>query len=93
MKTSNYYSLTGKLTAENVELINEKLMKQVNTFKRVKVCLSHIDKIDLAGFNALISAHMKAKRANKELTFVNPKLDSIQHLISQTNFTHVFSDN
>lgn len=83
-------SLKGKITAENVEQIRKDLAYSLFQGDQISICCKDVDKTDLAGFNALVIAHMTAIRANKALKYVNCREPKLADFISQTQFSHVF---
>ncbi|MEO0556436.1 MAG: STAS domain-containing protein [Bacteroidota bacterium] len=83
-------SLKGKITAENVQQIRRDLAASLSKGDNISICCRAVDKTDLAGFNALVIAHMAAARANKELQYVNCYEPKLADFISQTQFGHVF---
>jgi anti-anti-sigma regulatory factor len=83
-------SLEGEVTSENVQLIKKQLSFAIVKANHIKVCCGNIRKTDLAGFNALVIAHMIAVRADKTLEYVNCTEPKLADFISQTQFGHVF---
>ena len=83
-------TMNGPVTADNVPMICHWLRDQMNQADTIKVCLKNIEKIDLAGFNALIHMHMNAARLNKELSYINCVDQRLVHLIDLTHFHDVF---
>lgn len=83
-------SMHGEVTAANAHSIYHKLRIQMNNATCIKVSLAGIEKIDLAGFNALIQVYITAKRLRKELTFEDCYDKRLVHLVTLTRFHHVF---
>ncbi|MGD1960063.1 MAG: STAS domain-containing protein [Fulvivirga sp.] len=83
-------SLKGKITAENVQRIRRDLADSISKGDNINICCRAVDKTDLAGFNALVIAHMAAVRANKALQYINCQEPKLADFISQTQFGHVF---
>ncbi len=92
MENTQTFALQGKITSECVENLKKELSGKISLANSITVCLSAVSKTDLAGFNALVAAYMQAKRANKELVYVNCREPKLVDLISQTRFNHVFVD-
>lgn len=92
MENIQTFALAGKITSECVQQLKTELSEKIKQANRLKICLSDISKTDLAGFNALVAAHMQAKRSNKELVYVNCREPKLVDLIGQTRFNHVFVD-
>ena len=82
--------MNGPITADNVPMICHWLRDQMNQADIIKVCLKDIEKIDLAGFNALVHMHMNASRLNKELSYINCVDQRLVHLVDLTHFHDVF---
>ncbi|WP_185154157.1 STAS domain-containing protein [Fulvivirga sp. M361] len=83
-------SMFGEITSDNAHDIYHKLRGQLDDADNIKVSLSGVEKIDLAGFNVLIRIYMTAKRLKKELTYVDCHDKRLAHLITLTRFHHVF---
>ena len=84
--------LNGKLTTENLEKVEGNIQEEINNTDKLEVSLSNVEKVDMADFNTLVSAHKLAKRASKDLTYINCQSIMLQHMLSQSNFDHVFID-
>lgn len=83
-------TLEGEVTAEKIGDIKKKLSFSMLKGDYIKVCCKNIYKTDIAGFNAMVIAHMTAIRANKQLRFINCSEAKLVDFISQTQFNHVF---
>lgn len=83
-------SLEGPVTSEKLDEIKEHLSITIHKGESIKVCCKAVNKVDLAGFNALVTVYMAATRANKSLQYINCTQPKLVDLISQTQFNHVF---
>lgn len=83
-------SLAGAITSERLHEIKNQLAVSIQNGQSIQVCCERVDKVDLAGFNALVTVYMAATRANKSLRFINCSQAKLVDLISQTQFNHVF---
>ncbi len=82
--------LKGKITAERVQEIRNSLTNSLSKGRNINICCKGVEKTDLAGFNALVIAHMAAARLDKVLHYVNCQEPKLTDFISQTQFGHVF---
>lgn len=83
-------SLEGSVTSENLLKIKQHLSISIDKGNDIEVCCKKVDKVDLAGFNALLVVHMSAMRSNKSLKYINCTEPKLIDFISQTQFDHVF---
>jgi len=83
-------SLEGSITSERLDEIKTQLSVSIQNGESIQVCCEGVDKVDLAGFNALVTVYMAATRAHKSLRYINCSQPKLVDLISQTQFNHVF---
>jgi len=91
METTHQFELKGHLTSEYVPEIKQQINQCLKLHSQVLVCLKQIEKSDLAGFNALVSLYISAKRQNKNLAYTNIYDTDIKKHISNTSLYDVFS--
>lgn len=84
-------SLEGSITSENLFQIKQQLSGSIEMGTEIEICCKNVNKVDLAGFNALVVLHMIARRANKSLKYINCAEPKLVDFVSQTQFNHVFS--
>ncbi len=85
------YEFVGPNTTGETHNTKRFFEQILNRGTKVEVCLQQMNDIDLAGYNLLIAAYLKAERMGTPIHFSGGQLTKLKHLKDLTQLHHVFA--
>lgn len=90
MTITHKYQYCGDITTAEIAEVQSFFERALSQDGNVVIDLHEITDIDLAGFNLLVAAYMKARRDKKGFSYITGKLEKLRFLTEITQLRHVF---